>query len=152
MAAEIVDVAKAVFADLEAAYANKYIVKRGWLVSTLWQEFGNESEVASERVRIFVVPVAAPRSELNRGFEVVNPEISIAVCKKTGNLDEQDDIVALAVEIVKGERRKQYTVGADELIAKVSTTDFVPASDALLGKGVMASLIRLTLRMEVAHG
>lgn len=152
MAAEIVEVAKAVLADLASDYEDKYIVKRGWHVATLWQEWGTESKAETERIRIFVVPVAAPRSELIRGYEEVNPEISIAVCKKTDSIDDQDDLVSLAVEIAKAQRRKVYTTAESSLTVKVTTVDHIPASSALLEKGVMASLIRLTLRMEVAHG
>jgi hypothetical protein len=149
MAAEIVDVAKAVLSALEADYGHEYIVKRAWAVSTLWQEWGRESEEDARRFRLFVVPVAAPRSELVRGYEQVLPEISIAVCQKTDDLCEQDDLVARAVVIAKALRRASYTT--DSGTAKVTTVDHVPVSPELLDKGIMASLIRLTLRMEVAH-
>lgn len=150
MAAEIVDVVKAVLADLVADYENKYIVKRAWNVSTLWREWGNESEQEAERIRIFVVPLAASRSELVRGYEQITPEVSIAVCRKTDNLDDQDELVGLATTILKDKRRKAYTT--DSGTAKVTSIEHIPSSDSLLAQGIMASLIRLTLRMEVAHG
>lgn len=150
MAAEIVDVAEAVYAAFQSTYGHEYIVKRAWSVSTLWSEWGTESEEKAERVRLFVVPVAAPRSELSRGFEQVSPTISIAVCKKTDDLCEQNDLISLAATILKTQRRLLYETDSGN--AKVTTIEHVPFSDALIEKGIIASLIQLTFRMEVAHG
>lgn len=149
MAAEIVDVAKAVLAACEAAYGSEYIVKRAWSVKTLWSDFGTTSEHDSKQLRLFVVPIEAPRSELTRGYEEVRPAVSLCVCRKTDEQCDQDDVVSRAVAILKDQRRATFTT--DSGTAKVTTADHVPVSLELLEKGITASLIRLTMRMEIAH-
>lgn len=148
MAAEIVDIAKAVYDDLASDYEADYIVERAYSTGSLWK-FGEESEQDARSTRIYVVAVSAQRTEHTRGSELVTAEVHVAVCRKTADIDEQDDVVSLAVTILKDKRRTEYTI--ESRPAKVHKADHLanPFPDWLDSHSVMASIVRLTISYEV---
>jgi hypothetical protein len=150
-AAEIVDIAKAIAADLAATYEHEHIVERAYSTGGLWK-FGEETEQESLATRLYVVPLSASREEHTHASELIRAEVHIAVCRKTASIDEQDEVISLAVEILKAKRRTTWTV--DSGTARVIAADHLanPFPDWLNTHGVMVSIVRLTLTMEVDHG
>ena len=150
MAAEIVDIADAIVDDLVTTYAAKHIVERAYSTGGLWK-FGEESEQDAMSTRLYVVPLSATRSEHSRVSELIRADVHIAVCRKTNELDEQDDVVSLAVTILKAKRRTTFTT--DSGVWRVVEVDHLanPFPEWIDTHGVMCSIVRLTLTLEVDH-
>lgn len=151
MAAEIVDIVAALVAELDDTYGDKHIVKHAYSTGSLWK-LGEESEVDRDRIRIYVVPVSAPRQEHTRSSELVSPEIHVAVARFSPHADDQDDAVTLAVDILKAYRRRTFAIGTNTARVTQAEHDVIASRETLDQFQVLISVVRLRLTMEVDHG